>query len=207
MTTPFVAALIALSVATVTTPQLTRPVLAPVLTGGVFTKVVDQIRLKSYAGLGGLVHADGFSVYYSPTSPEVVFSRNQLLKMAIPDDSKLDFGVSPGSGMPITVTAQDFFFGSRDSVAKGVGPLPDWAKITQSTSTKAYKKAQVTSWETATHIPTKFARKPFWSMAYKDDSNRFDTGEVRVVFDIDDSVTETNKYRVVAIVLAAPYSP
>jgi hypothetical protein len=176
----------------------------------VFKKVVELLRAKTdYSGLAEQVHTNGLSVYYSPTSPEVTFSVNELRKLAF-DENKKNFGTSPGSGTPIEITGELFFFNlRRDSAAKGVGPLPDWAKIAAKTSTKAYGKAQVTSWEGPTHIPTKFEGKPFWSVGYqgKTENDRFSSGEVRVVFDVDSAVTGSNKYRVVALVLAATYSP
>ncbi len=179
-------------------------------TGVVFKKAVSLLQAKTdYSGLAELVHTNGLSVYYSPTSPEVTFSVNELRKLAMDYNTK-NFGTSPGSGMPIEVTGELFFFNvRRETAAKGVGPLPDWSRITASTSKKAYNKAQVTLWEGTAHIPTKFNGKPFWSVGYQGTSedNRFDSGEVRVVFDVDKAATGSNKYRVVALVLAATYSP
>jgi hypothetical protein len=181
-----------------------------VKTAAVFKKVVALLQAKTdYSGLAEQIHTKGVSVYYSPTSPEVTFSVNELRKLAFDERTK-NFGTSPGSGTPIEVTGELFFFNLRhDTAPKGVGPLPDWSKITASANTKAYGKAQVTSWEGAAHIPAKFKGKPFWSVGYQGTSevDRFDSGEVRVVFDVDKAATGSNKYRVVALVLAATYSP
>lgn len=191
-------------------PPLPAP-LAParVRTGPVFNDVVEVLREKTnYEALAQQLHSSGVSVYYSPTSPEVKFSQNEVRKLAF-DTTKRNFGTAPGSGMALEMTGDQFFFGRRgEAVAKGVGPLPDWAKIAASTSSKAFGKAQVTTWESTTHIPSKWSKHPFWSIAYKGDEkvSNFDAAEVRVVFDVDGKV-KGKPYRVVALVLAAPYSP
>ncbi|MBI3073601.1 MAG: hypothetical protein HYY84_15930 [Deltaproteobacteria bacterium] len=175
---------------------------------GPFIKAFVQIQSKSYTGIAGIIHpTNGVSVYYTPTSPEVKISAADFGKIATAT-KKYKFGAGEASGIPIEITAHQFFFGDRSAVTKGAGPLPDWAKAFKTTSDFGLNRALTTAFEGPTHIPTKYAGKPYWAVRYPGTTavNNWDFSEMRLVFD-KAKVSGKNVYRLVAIVCAAPYSP
>jgi hypothetical protein len=175
---------------------------------GPFIKAFVQIQSKSYTGIADIIHpTNGVSVYYTPTSPAVKFTAAEFGKIATAT-KKYKFGSGPGSGIPIEVTAHQFFFGDRSAVPHGAGPLPNWAAAFKTTADFGLNRALTTAFEGPTHIPTKFSRKPYWSVRYPGTSanTNWDFSEMRLVFD-KATISGKSVYRLVAIVCAAPYSP
>ncbi len=199
---PMIAAAAFPAVGFAQTNSVTEAVQGPML------KAFVQIQSKSYTGIAEIIHpTNGVSVYYTPTSAEVKFTATEFGKIAT-STKKYKFGSGPGSGIPIEITAHQFFFGDRAGVTKGAGPLPDWAKAFRTTSDFGLSRALTTAFEGPTHIPTKFSGKPYWSVRYPGTTanNNWDFSEMRLVFD-KVKISGKNVYRLVAIVCAAPYSP